>query len=212
MAHAPVPTLRLPDIHPLIEAEYEPYDLGVMGELDVRIMAELFGGREMAAGLSPDWNGGIYYAARKKNATAEEKESTASIGLLYYSRWKNPDSAKTFLRIYGTQLGRKYSKVTLREKDAANENEQVYSTNEGDVLLSISGDTAFVSEGFDVGLARKLRDSIASVQGEGPVRTAVVGGEPSLSLSRTMGSFGVIKAATHGRYTSEGHSTGASAY
>ena len=38
--------------------------------------------------------------------------------------------------------------------------EQVYSTNEGDVLLSISGTGVFVSEGFDLALARKLRDSI----------------------------------------------------
>lgn len=208
MAHAPVPTLRLPDIHPLIEAEYEPYDLGVMGELDVRILAELFGGREMAQGLSPDWNGGIYYAAQKKGATAAEKGSTASLGLLYYSRWKNPDSAKTFMRIYGTQLARKYSKVNERKQDEAGDNEQVYSTNEGDVLISISGSSVFISEGFGLALARKLRDNIASVQSEGPMRMAVEGNEPAMSLARYMGSFGMMSAANSGRYTSEGHSTG----
>ena len=42
MAHAPVPVLRLPDIHPLIDADYTPYDVGVMGEFDVRILTELF--------------------------------------------------------------------------------------------------------------------------------------------------------------------------
>ena len=31
MAHAPVPVLRLPDIHPLIDAEYSPYDVGCDG-------------------------------------------------------------------------------------------------------------------------------------------------------------------------------------
>ncbi|MDE1177826.1 MAG: hypothetical protein PW789_14685 [Edaphobacter sp.] len=209
MAHAPVPVLRLPDIHPLLDAQYDPYDVGVMGELDVRILAELFGGREMAQGLAPDWDGGIYYAAQKKNATPQEKESTASIGLLYYSRWKNADSAKTFLRIYGTQMGRKYSMVKLRKDDAANDGEQVFTTNEGDVLLSLTGSTVFISEGFDVALARKLRDSIASVQSEGPTRLAVVGNEPSLSLARYMGSFGAMKASLAERYTSEGQSTGA---
>ena len=39
LAHVPVPLLRLPNIHPLLDAEYDPYDLGVMGELDVEIMA-----------------------------------------------------------------------------------------------------------------------------------------------------------------------------
>lgn len=208
MSHAPVPVLRLPDIHPLIEAEYEPYDLGVMGELDVRILAELFGGREMAQGLSPDWNGGIYYAAQKKGTSAAEKESTASLGLLYYSRWKNPDSAASFMRIYGTQLARKYAKVARRQQDEMGDGEKVYSTNEGDVLLSLSGTSVFVSEGFSLPLARKLRDRIASVQSEGPIRMAVEGNEPALSLSRYMESYGLMRVAVSGRYTSEGHSTG----
>ncbi len=101
MEQRPVPVLRLPDIHPLMDAEYTPYDVGMMGELDVRILTELFGGQEMATALTPAWNGGLYYAAQRKSAvTAAEKDSTASIGLLYYSRWKNEDSARSFMRVY----------------------------------------------------------------------------------------------------------------
>jgi hypothetical protein len=73
ITRTPVPVLRLPDIHPLVDAEYQPYDLGVMGELDVRILAELFGGRETAEGLAPNWNGGVYYAAQRKAASPAEK-------------------------------------------------------------------------------------------------------------------------------------------
>jgi hypothetical protein len=193
MKRVPVPVLRLPDIHPLIDADYVPYDLGVMGELDVKILAELFGGREMADGLAPEWNGGIYYAAQKKAATPAEKESTASIGLLYYSRWKNTDSADSFLRIYAGELPRKYSSVTRRKGDEQG-GEQVYSTNEGDVLLSISDRGVFVSEGFPLALARKLRESIASVQSDGPVRVAEQLHEPALDLTRTMGAFGIMRA------------------
>ena len=47
-----------------IRDRYNPYDIGVMGELDVRILAELFGGNQIAAQLTPAWDGGIYYAAR----------------------------------------------------------------------------------------------------------------------------------------------------
>jgi hypothetical protein len=203
ISRTPVPVLRLPDIHPLIDADYEPYDLGVMGELDVRILAELFGGREIAQGLTPDWNGGVYYAAQRKSATAAEKESTASLGLFYYSQWKNTDSAKTFLRIYAAQIPRKYSKVARRQQDEADENEQVFSTSEGDVLLSISGRNVFVSEGFSLPLARKLRDSVASVQSEGPLRIAEhQQDEPSLSLARSLAGYGMIKDVE--RYTSEG--------
>ena len=207
LKHAPVPALRLPDIHPLIDAEYAPYDVGVMGELDVRIMAELFGGQQIAAALSPAWKGGIYYAAQRKSATtAAEKESTSSIGLIYYSKWENEDSASSFMRIYSAQLARKYSGLKRREKDEIGDSEEVYSTNEGDVLLSIHDDAVFVAEGFDVGLARKLRDSIQEVQSSGPLQVAsgAAQGEfasPAMSLVHVMGEAGVMKAAiyTHGR-------------
>lgn len=205
MAHAPVPVLRLPDIHPLIDAEYTPYDIGVMGELDVRMLTELFGGREIATALAPAWDGGVYYAAQRKSAiTAEEKESTASISLLYYSRWKNSDSARSFMRIYANQIPRKYSGVVRRSKDEADD-EQVYSTNEGDVLISRSGSQVFIGEGFDLALSRKLRDSIASVQGDGPMRLAVLPQhEPSLAMARLLASFGTTSSGGLQRYTSTG--------
>ena len=206
MAHTPVPVLRLPDIHPLIDAEYMPYDLGVMGELDVRMLAELFGGREIATALAPAWDGGLYYAAQRKSAvTAAEKESTASISLLYYSRWKNPDSARSFMRIYANQIPRKYSGVVRRSKDEADEEERVYSTNEGDVLISRSGTKVFIGEGFNLALSRKLRDSIASVQTVGPMHLAVLPRhEPSLAMARLLESFGAINAGSLQRYTATG--------
>ena len=213
MEQRPVPVLRLPDIHPLLDAEYTPYDVGIMGELDVRILTELFGGQEMATALTPAWNGGLYYAAQKKSAvTAAEKESTASLGLLYYSRWKNEDSARSFMRVYSAQLARKYTHVERRQKDEADDSEEVYSTNEGDVLLSMSGTGVFVGEGFDLALARKLRDSIKSVQSEGPLRTAelrplkVAPEELSLGLTRGLSSFGMMNPAAVQRYTFEGQS------
>jgi hypothetical protein len=203
MVHTPVPVLRLPDIHPLLDADYTPYDLGVMGELDVRILTELFGGREMASALAPAWNGGVYYAAQRKSAvTAAEKESTASIGLLYYSQWKNEDSARSFLRVYSAQIPRKYSNVVRRTQDELDDSEQVYSTNEGDVLLSISNTGVFIGEGFSLPLARKLRDSIASVQSSGPMQIA--GAQPhetALDLSGLLSSFGAIKPSSLERYT-----------
>ncbi len=209
MAHTPVPLVRLPDIHPLLDADYSPYDIGVMGELDVRILIELFGGREMADALAPAWNGGVYYAAQRKSAvTAAEKESTASLGLIYYSRWKNRDSARSFLNTYAAQIPRKYSNVAERQKDERDEVERVYSTSEGDVLISLSGTGVFISEGFELALARKLREKIVSVQPEGPIRQASAPmHEPSLSLSRVLASYGAVNAEALQRYTSRGSTT-----
>jgi hypothetical protein len=209
MAHTPVPVLRLPDIHPLLDAEYTPYDLGVMGELDVRMLTELFGGREIATALAPAWDGGVYYAAQRKTAiTQAEKESTASISLLYYSRWKNEDSARSFMRVYANQIPRKYSNVVRRSKDEADGDELIYSTDEGDVLISRSGTKVYIGEGFNLALSRKLRDSIASVQTDGPMHLAAVPAhEPALGIARLLASLGSVNAGTLQRYTSTGATT-----
>lgn len=205
MAHTPVPVLHLPDIHPLIDTDYMPYDVGVMGEFDVRILTELFGGTQIADALTPEWRGGIYYAAQRKSATSpEQKASTASLGLLYESQWRNEDSARSFGHVYEAELPRKYSGLVRREKDEADETEQVYSTSEGDVLLCVSGTNVFVSEGFPLPLARKLRDSIVAAQGQGPLQItsgARQNRDPAIDLVHDISSVGIMKAglATWGR-------------
>ena len=200
LAHAAVPVMRIPDIHPLLDgAGYAPYDIGVMGELDVRVTTELFGGRPLAEALASEWNGGIYYAAQKKAATAAEKDMTASLGLLYSSQWKNEDSARSFFTVYEGELGRKYSGLKRRKADEKDETEHVYSTTEGDVLLTLVGDRVFIGEGFNLELSRKLRDAIDAAQGTGPVMQAGSGAPASHELvgglAEWMGSFGVMRAA-----------------
>jgi hypothetical protein len=56
----------------------------------------------------------------------------------------------------------------------------------------------FVSEGFDVALARELRDAVDGAQGAGPLKQAEVpvqGGELTGGLSKWIGSFGMMKVA-----------------
>ena len=200
----PVPLLRLPDIHPLLKkAGYVPYDVGVMGELDVRMTAELFGGEPLAKALAPEWAGGVYYAAQRKSATSAQKNTTASLALLYSSHWKNKDSARSFFEVFEQELPRQYDGLTRREADeddGVEATERVYSTSEGDVLLTLKDNTVWVSEGFDLALARKLRDAVDQANaplGSGPVMQArmlhpnhdLLGG-----LVDTVGQFGVMKA------------------
>src|SRR5579875_766732 len=194
LRNAPVTVLRLPDIHPMLtDAGYEPYDVGVMGELDVRMTAELFGGKPLAEALAPNWDGGIYYAAQRKNASAEQKETTASLALMYASQWKNEDSAESFFHVFEEELPRQYDGLKRRQTDETDADERVYSSKEGDILLRREGKRVWVSEGFELPLARKLRGEIDGAQGVGPLRQAssevpardLVGG-----LAHWMGSFG----------------------
>jgi hypothetical protein len=195
LAHAAVPVLRLPDIHPLLNAAgYEPYDVGVMGEIDVRMTTELFGGRPMAEALAQNWAGGIYYAAQNKSAA--DKDSTASLALLYSSRWKNDDSARSFFQVYDGQLPRKYSGLKRRRKDEKDDTERVYSTDEGDVLLTLVGNNVYIGEGFDLALSRKLRDEVNAAQGSGKIMRAEVPAHDLMGgLTGWMSSLGMMKAA-----------------
>ena len=117
--HAPAVPL-LPNIHPLVDLLYKPYDIGQMGQLDVRILTELFGGEQASRDLTPAWDGGLYWAGQRLSAkTPADKAKTDSIAIFYLSAWKNAASARAFAQLYADELGRKYSSVQL-ESDSPN--------------------------------------------------------------------------------------------
>jgi hypothetical protein len=169
----------LPDIHPLLDGTYKPYDIGQVGQLDLHILAELFGGEDAARNLTPAWDGGLYWAGQLRSAkTPEEQANTKSIGLFYLSAWRNEQSAEAFAQLYANSLGRKYSglhKDTSAKTpvDApAGTDEQVFTTNEGPVVITTRGKLVFVAESFDLATARKLTAMILDAQGTGDTRLA----------------------------------------
>ena len=198
LARTPVPVLTVPDIHGLLDKDWEPYDVGVMGELDVRIITELFGGQQMAEPLAVAWDGGVYYAAQRRAATAAQKTTPGSIGILYYSQWKNRDSARTFLKVYASQLPRKYDSLKQVEQPNPDADRVLFTTSEGDVWLSLEDSGVFVSEGFDRATARQLETKFREVQGHGPLQTAGVNvprQELTLGLSKLLPGIGILRAA-----------------
>ena len=196
-ARVKVPLLKMPDVHPLLDADYAPYDIGVMGQLDVRILAELFGGPQTAAALTQAWAGGIYYAVQKKDAP--DKNSTSSISLMYLSQWKSPDAAAAFARMYADELGKQYSGVKRDAQDESDESEQIFKTNEGPVLISTNGKSVFVSESFDLTLARKLEFLMEGAQQGNDQNQAIAFARPSHALTGSMVNFfagcGLMRAA-----------------
>jgi hypothetical protein len=80
--------------------------------------------------------------------------------------------------VFDQEIPRQYDGLKRRKEDEKDENERVYTTREGDVLLTLEGKTVWVSEGFELPLARKLRASVDEVNvplGHGPVMTAKLG-------------------------------------
>jgi hypothetical protein len=176
----------LPNIHPLVDAAYRPYDIGQVGQLDLHILAELFGGDQAARDLTPAWDGGLYWCGQLRSASTEaEQDTTKSLALFYLSEWKDPDSAGVFAKLYAENLSRKYARVhkdlaATASAPADGGIEQVYDTDEGPVVITLEGNKVFVAESFPLPLARKLTTLILSAQGSGDVRTAANGPAPWL--------------------------------
>ncbi len=216
--HIPAVPL-LPDIHPLVDKLYRPYDIGQVGQLDLHILSELFGGDGAARDLTPAWNGGLYWAGQLRSATTPaEQDSTKSLALFYLSVWKNDASAQDFAKLYGDSLGRKYS--SLKQVDVSQtyaqakdtSEETLYTTNEGPVLITTRGKLVFVAESFPLDLARHLSTLILDAQGTGETRMARVRrphvpstqpvGQPlSADLVHLFQSCGALKAVVDGAIT-----------
>src|SRR5271157_1670607 len=225
--HVPAVPL-LPDIHPLVDKLYKPYDIGQVGQIDLHILTEIFGGDAAARNLTSAWDGGIYWAGQRLSAktpadhhptdkdpsmgTPVEQAGTSSLALFYLSAWKNTASAQAFAQLYADDLGRKYSglkpDLDAQLSTPSGVDEQVYSTNEGPVLITTRGKLVFVAESFPLDLARKLTALILDAQGAGELRIANTNpsapplaseaGEPlTASLVRFFSNCGVIKAAVN---------------
>jgi hypothetical protein len=195
-----VPLLHMPDVHGLLDADYQPYDIGVMGELDVRILTELFGGPEEAAMLTPQWKGGLYYAVQSRKAhTPEEQAATSSVALLYLSAWRSEAAATEFAKLYGQELNKKYSGIVRDRASESAPGEQVYNGSEGPVLIVRQGNQVFVSESFDLTLARKLQFLLFGAQQSEDTQQAAHASPPpdelTTQLTRMMAGCGLMKAS-----------------
>lgn len=190
----------LPDVHPLLDAAYEPVDIGQVGQLDLRILTTLFGGERAARELTSAWDGGLYWAGRARSATAEQKNNTSSLALFYLSAWKSEAAARHFFSLYAENLNRKYGALKPVPIDAASaiapvDEELHFTSNEGPMLLARRGKCVFVAESFAWATAAKLTQRMLDAQSSGPASLAEAHPLETLSApyTRMFREAGVMK-------------------
>ncbi|HEY6350061.1 MAG TPA: hypothetical protein VI636_11690 [Candidatus Angelobacter sp.] len=152
-----VPPLLLPDLN-YLKADFEPFDAGAMGQLDVSILLKQYTEDAVADRLSPEWRGGAYYAAGRKGAKPPDPNSTAHVGLIYVSKWSNDKSAQEFARIYASALPGRYSKVEHAQGAAAGRDK--YLSADGPIYIQQSGNLVIAVESFDDAVADRLIQSV----------------------------------------------------
>ncbi|RRA47479.1 hypothetical protein D1Y84_03375 [Acidipila sp. EB88] len=189
----PMPLLQMPDLHPLLDQDWAPYDVGVMGALDVRILAEQLGDKGAGADAALAWDGGVYYAAQSRSATtAAARDSTASIAMVYLSRWKTAAAAAAFARVYRDSLPKRYPGLR-QEPHAAEGPAAVYATVEGPVIVDQRDRYVFVSHTLPVNAAEAVEARMLAAQ---------TGAQTSAEAQRSEGDAAWAQA---------GHATGLTA-
>jgi len=160
-----LPPITVPAMTELLGAEYEVFDSGGIGQLDVRAYLKQYGEHRSADDISSTWQGGTYVAYRRKDKAAPSA-TTSDLALLYISRWKTSQAAERFARIYAATIAKRYQTVTPQAAtNCVGANCPVSSaqflTEEGPVVIEHWGDNSvIVSESFDTSTAMKVRDAV----------------------------------------------------
>lgn len=160
--------MRIPDFKRDFK-DYKKFDIGAMGEFDVAMLIEQYVDKATAKRMYPEWRGGYYYAAKTKAPA----QGTASLGLLYVSRWSTADKASEFASIYAHSLKDRYSKVESAEgmpgtpspsdpslADSSLKGRHTWNTEEGSVIIETQGDTVMVSESLDAATTAALEKEV----------------------------------------------------
>lgn len=161
LAHEKLEPMKLIDMEKDFQ-NYDPFDIGAMGEFDVDILVEQYAGRDEANAIYPEWRGGYYFAGKPKG-------DKSPIGVLYISRWSSAAKAAEFAAVYAKSLAQRYQKRqglgmdgkvaedappvdswrTLRGRHA-------WLTEEGVVVIEVRGDTILISESLDDQTTKKV--------------------------------------------------------
>lgn len=167
-----VAALRIPDMKGVLNNQYEVYDSGSIGELDIRALLKQYDERKIADELSSEWLGGAYVLYKRKDvADPQAPVTTSDLALLYISRWKSPLATERFAKFYAAAVSRRYQSVTVQPMsacatDACPVAAAQFATEEGPVIVEHWNDnTVVVTESFDAPLASKLRMAIRNGTG-----------------------------------------------
>jgi hypothetical protein len=171
LEHAKLVPMQIPDLSPVLSKDYEVFDSGSFGELDVRALLKQFGDKHGAADFAPAWQGGTYIAFKRTPLPAGTEPTTKDVALLYVSHWKTTQAAEHFARFYATTVAWRYQKAMVQDVPACAAapcptGAALVSTEEGPVIVEQWPDnTVIVSESFDSAMASKLIAAVRSGSG-----------------------------------------------
>lgn len=154
-------SMKIPDFGEDFK-DYERFDLGAVGEFDVAVLIDEYDGPERSREIYPKWRGGYYYAGHSK------KDLNGPLGLLYVSKWANPEWAAQFAAVYAKGMIRRYQHVhgdnSLSVADVSNleslTGKHTFETEDGPVVIEVKESQVFVSESLDQETTQKVKEDV----------------------------------------------------
>jgi hypothetical protein len=161
-----VPPLLLPDMS-FLKKDYEPYDAGAVGQLDVSLLLRIYADEKVDKHLSPEWRGGAYYAAGRKGAKPPDRNSSAHIGLFYVSKWATEAAAQEFAKVYAGALPKRYADLHRAHLPSGwVPGRAVYDSSDGLIFIQQTGNAVVAVESFDEQGAQRLIEAGLKQAGE----------------------------------------------
>jgi hypothetical protein len=159
--------MQVPDFRQVFK-NYDRFDVGAVGEFDVAVLMDQYGGAELSNKMFPHWRGGYYYAVRPKG------DAAAPLALLYASRWSTSEKAANFAAIYASALNKRYlhvrdvpmdGKEPLIKTDALDHltGKRAWLTEEGPVVIDVQGETVVITESLDEATTDILEQAVFGI-------------------------------------------------
>ncbi|MGE5322117.1 MAG: hypothetical protein ACM3SW_04615 [Actinomycetota bacterium] len=163
-----IPPVIIPDLSEILRPQYESYDSGAIGQLDVRVFSQQFGTDNDMFTITAGWRGGSYVAVKRTLAAKAGTVGTADVSLIYVSRWKDAESAQRFAELYRKSLSKRLSvtnEADMAGKACAPNHCALWATrvntNEGPVFIEIwPNHTVFIAHSFSEDIVARLRAKV----------------------------------------------------
>jgi hypothetical protein len=137
------PGLRPADFEGLLGPQWERYDDGAVGALDLRVLLLQWGGD---AALTSNWRGGYYAAFRRKN------DAKAPLSVAMALRFATPEAAQSFDVVYRAYLKQRC--------EALKPDGEGYASAEGLLQSEVYGPLWMTTESFDAATAALLHSAM----------------------------------------------------
>ena len=150
-----VPPLLLPDLG-FLKKDYEPYDAGAVGQLDVSLLLRIYADETLDKRLSPEWRGGAYYAAGRREPNRQTATLPRTSACFMFPSGRRKPQRRSLPKHTRTRCLNDMNRCGALLTMATCPGLAQYTSSDGPIFIQQTGNAVVAVESFDEEAARKL--------------------------------------------------------